>query len=319
MYQEEVLGYSILTKQDLEAIHEATLRVMKEGGVRVYGEEAHEIFSTAGCEVNKRENLIKFPPQIVNDAILSAPAEYTLYGRDPKFDVKIGGKKVTYTNFGTGTEIIDPETGERRTTTKQDVAEIARFCDAIDEIDFFTIAVAAQDVPGEIKDIHEAEAVFPNTAKHYFHDPECGKNTKRVIEMAAAITGGKDQLRKRPIITLGTCPNSPLEIHEHAAEIIIETAKAGLPINVLSMGLSGATTPVTLAGTLVVTNAEVLAGIVLSQLVNKGNPVQYGSSTTIMDLMLTTSPVGAPEHAMYGAAVGQIGHFYEIPTYVGGT
>lgn len=100
---------------------------------------------------------------------------------------------------------------------------------------------------------------------------------------------------------------------------MIEASLAGVPMLILSMGLAGGTTPATIAGTLVVTNAEILAGIVLTQIVNKHTPVIYGSSTTIMDMQRATSPVGAPEHAMFGAAVGQIGHYYGIPTYVGGT
>jgi len=318
-YEECTLGYSILEKKDLEAIHEATLKLMSEFGVRVYGEEAHEIYSAAGCHVDRESNMVRFPGNLVNDCIESAPSEYTLYARNPEKNVNLGGKKVAFTNFGTGVYLLDPVTGERRSTTKEDLGNIARFIDAVDEVDCITIPVAATDVPEEIKELHEAEAIFHNTAKHFGHDTEGGANTRRFIRMAAAVAGGMDSLRKKPIVSLGACPNSPLELHEAAAEQIIEAAKAGVPMDVLSMGLCGGTTPVTLAGTILTTNCEILAGIVLGQLVNKGTPMMYGSSTSIMDLRLTTSPVGAPEHAMIGAAVGQMGHYYGIPTDVGGT
>ena len=137
--------------------------------------------------------------------------------------------------------------------------------------------------------------------------------------MAAAIQGGYDKLRERPIVAMGACPNSPLEINENETSIIILSARHGLPIDILSMGLCGATTPATIAGTLVCTNAEILGGIVLAQIVNPGNKILYGSSTTIMDMKTAQSPVGAPEHAMCSAAVGQLGHYYGIPTNVGGT
>jgi trimethylamine--corrinoid protein Co-methyltransferase len=137
--------------------------------------------------------------------------------------------------------------------------------------------------------------------------------------MAAAIQGGYDKLRERPIVSMGACPNSPLEINENETSIIKLSAEHGLPIDILSMGLCGGTTPATLAGTMVTTNAEILGGIVLAQLINKGNPILYGSSTTIMDMKTITSPVGAPEHAMFSSAVGQLGHYYGIPTNVGGT
>ena len=107
------------------------------------------------------------------------------------------------------------------------------------------------------------------------------------------MAGGRDKLRERPIVSLGTCPNSPLELHDYSTEIIIECARAGLPCDILSMAMAGGTSPVTLAGTLVVTNAEILGGIVLAQLVQKGAPVIYGSSTTY-SICLYHHPGGAP-------------------------
>jgi len=318
-YQEDVLGYSILRKDDLDALHEATLDLMGTLGVRIYGDEALERYSAAGCEVDHETGMVRFPPGLINDSIESCPEEFTLCGRDPSKDTVVGGKKVAFKNFGTGVRIMDPYTGECRDTTKEDLGNIARFIDAMDSVDVFSIAVAAQDMPKRSKMLHEAEVVFHNLTKNFAHDLEGRKNTQRFIDMAAIISGGKDNLRQRPIVAMGACPNSPLELHQNETDTIILSSQHGLPIDILSMGLTGGTTPVTLAGTLVTTNAEILSGIVLSQIVNKGNPILYGSSTTIMDMRYTTSPVGAPEHAMFGAAVGQIGHYYGIPTNVGGT
>jgi trimethylamine:corrinoid methyltransferase-like protein len=215
-YEECTLGYSILEKKDLDAIHESTLKLMEEFGVRVFGDQAHEIYSAAGCHVDRETNMVRFPRNLVNDCIESAPAEYTLYARNPEKSFGIGGKKVTYTNFGTGVYILDPYTGERRSTTKEDLCNIARFIDAVYEVDCITIPVAATDVPEEIKELHEAEAIFHNTSKHFGHDTDGGENTRRFIRMAAAVAGGMDQLREKPIVSLGACPNSPLELHEAA-------------------------------------------------------------------------------------------------------
>jgi trimethylamine--corrinoid protein Co-methyltransferase len=227
--------------------------------------------------------------------------------------------RVYFKNFATGLKVLDPYTKELRNSTKKDLGDIARFCDALPEVDFFTLAVAAQDVDPRVKDLHELEATLSNTSKHFSHDAQNLKNARKIIDMAACACGGREALRKRPIISMGTCTISPLELTEECTDMIIEAAKCGIPMNVLAMGLAGGTTPVTMAGTLVVTNAEVLGGIVLSQLVSKGAPMMYGTSNTIMDLRYTTSPVGAPEHAMCCAAVGQLGQFYDIPTDVGGT
>lgn len=315
--------FSILSKQDIETLHEATLNLMEDYGVCVFGKEAQEILSGAGCEVDRLTGRVKFPRNLVNDCIQSAPAKFSFYGRptkeNPEGKPRDSGSSATFTTFGTGVMVIDPYTGIRRESTLHDLAEITRFADAIPEVDMITLPVAAQDVTEEIKELYEAEALYANTIKSVAPSAESGENTKRVLRIAAAVSGGAEALRKRPTLSIGTCPNSPLEIHESATELIIETVKAGVPCCVLSMGLAGGTTPVTLAGTLLVTNCEILAGIVLGQVTNKGTPMVYGTSTTIMDLKLMTSPVGAPEHAMISAAVTELGLYYGIPTDVGGT
>ncbi len=319
VHEKDIYGYHILRNEDLDALHEATLELMEDFGLQIHGEKALEIYSAAGCDVDKETERVRFPKNLVNDSIEACPEEFKLCGRDPKNDTLVGGKNVAYKNFGTGTLLKDPYTGEIRDTTKQDLADVARFCDALDGVDVFSIAVAAGDVNQKVKALHEAEVVFNNLTKNFAHDLEGVENTQRFIDMAAAIMGGYEELKERPIITMGACPNSPLEINENETDIIMLSAKYGLPIDILSMGLCGGTTPATLAGTMVTTNAEILGGIVLSQILNKGNPILYGSSTTIMDMRTATSPVGAPEHAMFGAAVGQLGHYYGIPTNVGGT
>ncbi len=315
----EGAGLQLLTESDLAAIHEATLKVLEQAGLKVFGDEALEIYSAAGCEVDKQNNIVKIPRHLVEEAISASPGSILLAARDPRYDVILEGKKVIFTNFGTGTMIQDAETGELRPSTKADLADTARICDAIDEVDIYTIAVTAQDAPEATRELHEAEAVLNNTVKHFGHDTHCAETTRRFIEMGAAVAGGMDKLRERPLISMGTCPNSPLELHTNNTEVIIECARAGIPIDILSMAMAGGTSPVTLAGTLVVTNAEILGGIALAQLVRKGTPVIYGSSSTILDLLYTTTPVGAPEHGMISAAVAQLGHYYQIPTDVGGT
>ncbi len=139
-----------------------------------------------------------------------------------------------------------------------------------------------------------------------------------MIDMAAAIAGGRDELRRRPISRFLTCPVSPLKLVEDACEIIIEGARAGVPVNVLSMAMAGGSSPVTLAGTLVTHNAEVLAGITLAQLTARGAPVIYGSSTTAMDLRFASASVGSPECGMIGAGVAWLARFYLLPSWVAG-
>jgi trimethylamine--corrinoid protein Co-methyltransferase len=312
------MGLQMFSDDELYEIHCATLDVLQNNGVRVLSEESQEIFDGAGAIVDKATSMVKIPPYLVEDAIRSAPSSILLAGRDPKDDYRITNKSVTFTNFGEGIKVVDPFTGKKHNSTKKDVEDATRMCDAMDWVGVHERAVGADDVGAPVQPIHNAEAIFNNTTKHAIIGACSGYNVKKTVEMAAAIVGGMENLRRRPIYTPVCCPNSPLALNPDTSDVIVEAARAGVPINVLSMCLAGGTSPVTLAGTLVTHNAEVLAGLVLSQIVRKGNPFIYGSSTTMMDMRYTTAAVGAPELGMLNAAVAKLAQYYLLPSWVAG-
>jgi len=152
----------------------------------------------------------------------------------------------------------------------------------------------------------------------YYLGSNVSYNLKKLVEMATVVAGGEDAFRRRPLIGFGCCPVSPLQLPRDATDVIIESARAWCPDTILSMAMSGGSSPVTLAGTLVLHNAEVLGGIVLAQLTERGCPITYGSSTTAMDLKLATASVGSPELALFSAACAQIARHYGLPTFVAG-
>jgi trimethylamine--corrinoid protein Co-methyltransferase len=311
-------GLNLFTDDELFDIHCGTLEVLHDTGIKVESKEAQQIFGDSGCDVNERTGIVKIPPHVVEDAIRTVPSALLMAGRDPKNDFVINGNRVGFTNFGEGIMITDPVTKEHRVTTKADVGRAALVCDAMDEIDVHERAVSARDVDPKVAILHEAEMFFTNTSKHCIAGAGTGKNLKKVIDIAASIVGGRDQLKKRPIYSSLVCPTSPLQLINDCCEVLIEGARAGICINVLSMAMAGGSSPVTLAGTLVTHNAEVLSGIVLSQLAAKGAPVLYGSSTTRFDLKYNTAPVGSPELGMINAAVAKLAQYYLIPSWVAG-
>jgi len=311
-------GLDLFSDDDLFLLHSATLDILQNTGIKVISEEAQDIYIGLGARFDSKKQIIYITPKMVEDALHAAPNAVLLCGRNPKNDVFLYGKKVTFTNFGEGIKVVDPKTRIAKESTKKDVADATRICDAMENIAVYERALGADEVPPKVQSIHNAEAIFHNTTKHAFIGAGCGRNIKAIIKMAAAIQGGYENLRKRPIYSPLCCPNSPLSLNPDTTEVIIEAAMAGIPMNVLSMALSGGTGPVTLAGTLVVHNAEVLAGLVLAQAVNPGNPFIYGSSTTMMDLRLTTAGVGAPELGMISAAVAKMAQFYHLPSWVAG-
>ena len=312
------MGLNLLSDDELYELHLATLELLEQTGVKVEHERALDIFDGGGCIVDKEKQLVKIPPYVVEDAISSVPSEILLAGRDPENDVILGGRRVNFTNFGEAPMVIDPFTGEYRESTKQDVANIALVTDALSEVDVTWRPCDARDVSSEVSALHVMEALLTNTTKHIASGDGGEEFTRVRIEMAAAVAGGKEKLRKRPLWTTISCPVSPLILGKIPAGDVIESAMAGIPHIALSMGLSGGTSPVTLAGALVVHNAEVLSEIVLSQLTCKGAPIIYGSSTTCMDLKTATTPVGSPELAVISAAVVKLAQYYRLCSLVAG-
>jgi trimethylamine--corrinoid protein Co-methyltransferase len=271
-------GLKSFTRDALDELHAATLDVLRTTGVSVDCDEALDILEKGGCWTNKKTRVVRFPDHVVNQAISLCPSHVLLAGRDPENDFMMGGKEVGFTTFGTGVLTEDLETGEIRNSTKKDVVDIGRLTDALPHTDVLTAPVIARDKPDKTYDLH----------------------------------------KRRPIVSFGTCPTSPLQIGEQGAEIIIEAAKHWMPCGVLSMVMAGASSPISLSGALVVHNAEVLAGIVLAELTNPGTPVTYGSSSTTMDMKNATAVVGVPEMAMISAGAADLANFYGLPSYVAG-
>ncbi len=312
------LSLNMFTEDELYEIHLATLEVLQHTGVYFEDEEAREILADGGAIVDPKTHVVKFPPYMVEDAISSAPGSVNLAGRDPSKDYVLGNNRVGFTNFGEGISIVDINTGELRPTVKKDVEESAVLVDYLDNIDVYERAVGAHDVNQDAQPLHNAEAFLANTTKHCFHGAGNGHLMKGAIDMAAAIVGGHDKLAERPIISFNTCPISPLKLVRDCTEIIIEGARAGVLVNVLTQALSGGSAPVTSAGTLVIHNAEVLSGIILGQQVRKGTPMMFGSSTCPLDLRMATATVGSPECAMINAGVAALSKYYLLPSWVAG-
>ena len=311
-------GLNSFTDDELYDIHLATLEVLEKTGLFIETDEALDLFDGFGAEVERAKKIVKIPPYMVEDAIRSAPSKILLAGRDSNHDKVLEVGRVHFTNFSEGIEVVDPYTGERRVPVKADLANAAKLVDYLADIDVCEKAVGSSDVPKEVLPLHNAEAMLSNTTKHCCVGPGSGFLLKKLVEMAGIIVGGINKLKERPILSFTTCPVSPLTLIDECCEIIMEAARTGSVVNILSMAMAGGTSPVTLAGTIVTHNAEVLGGITLNQLAQKGAPVIYGSSTTAMDLKIAAASVGTPECAVISGAVARLARYYALPSYVAG-
>ena len=309
---------SMFTQDDLQRIHEASLLVLEKTGMKVHSEKARQVFYDGGCYVDRENEVVKIPPHLVEQSVAQAPKNILFAARDPEKDYLTGGRKVGFKPFGVGLKIEGIDSGVLRPSTLKDCGEIIKICDALETVSINLPPVMANDVPASNFELYMAAEGFKNTAKHFQSDAENGAIAEKMIEMAQMIAGGSRELKERPLFTLAMCPVSPLKLPKDSAEVIMVAAKHGVPIEILSMAMSGASSPMTLSGTMVVHNAEVLSGIVLAQLINPSTPCIYGSSTTIFDMKHGTATVGAPEFGMLNAALAEMAHYYEVPVTVGG-
>lgn len=309
----------IFSDSDLHALHLGTLELLERTGLNVTDEEALQVFEKAGAFVDYEKEIVKIPAYMVEEAIQTAPASVFLAGKDPKYDIILEDGRVYVCPFGLGIQITDPYTGEMRETTKQDIADCARIVDYIDEYDFLFDTMVARDVEPHVACIHGFEAPLVNSYKPVLASPENKRTALIQLEMGAVAAGGMDKLKDRPIMMLGGCTISPLTIPDSTVGAVMEGARARVPIMILSMAMSGGMAPVTLAGALTVMNAEILGALTLSQLVNKGTPFVYGSSTGTLDMRHNAAAmVGCPELGLISAGVAAIARMYNIPTLVAG-
>lgn len=312
------LSLNILRPEEVRQIHAATLEVIERTGVRFPSAKALDILEAHGAQVDRQTMVARIPGQIVEEYLAKAPPSYTLAALDPALDLPLDG---TYSHLGTdgcGVEVLDAFSGERRMTTKQDVMDAARVADYLDEIAFHWVPVSAQDCPASSRSLHELEAIWRVSRKHVqtesiVHEREMLAG----IEMAAALVGGRDALRQRPVLSVMQCTASPLGQDGGSLEAALVAAEAGLPVGFMTMASCGTTGPITLAGNLVVGNAEVISALALMQMAAPGCPVYYAAAQTATDLRTGAYTGGGPEDYLFGAATNVLSDYYNVPLSMG--
>ncbi|HEX7973902.1 MAG TPA: trimethylamine methyltransferase family protein [Anaerolineales bacterium] len=312
------VSVNILTPDEVRQIHTATLEVIESVGVRFPSTKALDILEAHGAQVNRESMVARIPGQVVEEYLAKAPPSYTLAALDPELDLPLDGSHSFLGTDGCGVEILDAFSGERRRTTKQDVAEVARVADALDAIAFHWVPISAQDCPPQSRSLHELEAIWGVSRKHMqtesiVHEREMLAG----VEMAALLVGGRDELRKRPVLSVMQCTASPLGQDGGSLEAGLVAAEAGLPVGYMTMASCASTGPVTLAGNLVVGNAEVISALALMEMASPGCPVYYAAAQTSTDLHTGAYTGGGPEDFLFGAATNVLADFYNVPLSMG--
>jgi trimethylamine--corrinoid protein Co-methyltransferase len=313
----DALGF--LSRDDSKRIHQSTLNVLERTGVKVDEENALKLLKAAGAAVDFKQRTAKIPHSLVEEMIKKARKRVTLCGRNPKHDVKLEQGKVHVMTSSTGIKTLDLETGLARASTRKDIEDSARLADALDNLHLYSVMVSALDCPQEIMHLEEVDAMLNNTEKHIDTGGLGTIATKDIIRMAAAVAGGFDELKKRPILDLMQTPVSPLTHERKNTEGILECSKHEIPLIILNMAQAGGTAPITLAGTLVVNNAEVLSGMLIAFLANPKVPLVYGTCSIVLNQKASRVPSvsGLVEDGLLSAASSRLARYYGFPCVVG--
>jgi trimethylamine--corrinoid protein Co-methyltransferase len=312
-------NFGLLTKDELRQIHATSTEILERTGVKVFSEDALTLLSEAGANVDPRSKLVKIPEGLLNEVVKKPSRCPALYARDSSHDVVFGDGRVYVMTDSTGIKTMDIDTDSVRASTKQDLGQASRLVDGLDNIQVFSTMVDALDYPEEVMRLEEFEAMLCNTGKHICHGAKGREEAENLARMASVVAGGAEELRKRPMFHLMQTPVSPLVHDKENTDGTLEAAKHGIPLSILNMPQGGMTSPMTMAGTIALSNAEVLSGMLIARLANPEVPLIYGSCATVADVRIKdyTLVCGLIESGLISAANAQLAHYYGYPCEVG--
>ncbi len=310
----------MLSNSEEDLIHTKSVECLREVGVKIDSESVLDLLDAKGAQVDVKQNIARISEKMINEALEAAPKQITLYGRDSKnnLDLPVSGYPYTVTN-GTSVFVRDKDTNEYRDCNSQDVADIAKLVDGLDGIDFQWPSLSAKDKPPHAQTLYELWITLENSSKHFQGDAIHGAhNANAQIDLAALIVGGREELKKRPIISMIVCPLAPLYFEKGAIESQVEFARAGIPVVSYSMSIGGLSSPITVAGMMLNANAENLASLVITQAAAPGAPHIYGSDSTPMDMATGNINYDAPELGLVACGLSQMSRRYNLPSFNGG-
>lgn len=303
----------VLTTEQIEAIHSASLDILKKTGIQITHPQALEILHGAGAQVDG--NRVRIPAELVEQALKQAPARVSLADRQGQRVLHLE-KDATF--FGPSLdcmEYLDPGSNERRPYQVADCEKAARVADALPCYDWVMTIGHADDVPENLADRYIARQVLTNTEKPYVFCCHNRQSLQDIYDMALLVCGGEKNFRKAPTLAQFTQPIAPLLHYDSSVDKLIFCAQKGLPVVYYSAVMCGGTAPMTYAGALAQASAESLSGLVIAQLVKPGAPFVYGSFTTVMDMKTTIFSYAAPEMNLMTAAMTQMAQYYKLPFF----
>jgi trimethylamine--corrinoid protein Co-methyltransferase len=309
---------TLLDQAAREEIHAGTLDVLATTGVKYASARALAVLRGAGATVDDETGVAKLPPRLVGETVARAPRTVLLAGRDPARDVLLDGSRTWLTLDGTGSNTLDASTGERRLSTTDDVARAARIADSLDEVGIVWAPVSPTDADPRIEVLEQLATLLRNTAKHIQPEVQRVEEVPYVMEMLAAASDEGRWDPERPIFSVVYCPISPLQHEREMLDACLELVERGVPMCIYTLATCGATAPVTMAGGVLQTNAEILSAVVLFELVKPGAPVIYTADCGMLDMRSGTYASCGPEAMLMNVALVEMARHYDLPVMATG-
>lgn len=305
---------SLLDPDLIAWILDEAFQLISEIGVRVSDDEARKLLQAAGATL--KDDVIRIPEQVVRRMLNTVPSSFSLYDRQGQDVVHYSPRNEVHFDPGScAVNVLDPETLEHRPAQTADLVRLVQVAEMLPQFAAQSTAVVCHDAPEVTGDIHRLYVVLLHSNKPIVTGAFSPRDLQAMIELLAADAGDLKELAVKPRAVFDVCPSPPLHWTDFACRCLIELGRAGIPVEMVSMPLAGATAPVTLAGSLAQHAAECLSGLTIHQLAAPGAPIVWGGAPAIFDMRNGTTPMGAMETAMLDAAYAQLGKSLDLPTH----
>jgi trimethylamine--corrinoid protein Co-methyltransferase len=306
----------VLSEKEIEAIHSGTLRILSDTGVMVHHGEALELLRQAGAQVQQDKKIARLGERLVTESIEKAGKKYILYGRNPERTARFGYGDFVLMSSPGQYSWIDTDSGQHRPATISDTSEAIRLGDALGNITIVGSMAQPKEISESYRDVYLTGELVKGTGKPTRCWVKNKKTAQYILEIYRAVAGGAEALRQKPMVEAFLEPISPLRLPKDGLDIVREFARAGQPVSIGPMAMTSGTAPATLAATLAQENAEILAGVVVTQLFALGTPITYGGIPHIMDPRTSICSFGSPEQGLMAVAMVQMARYYGFPVYV---
>ena len=304
-----------LTEHQVKMLHGKALEILARTGVNFQWREALEIFESKGCKVDYDKSIVKFEPSFIEDCIMKVPETFQLYDRDGNPAMTVGGDSFAFDPGSSGLFFLEGDNLTAHENVADDLRKVYLLADALPNYGLQATALSPFDVPAEICDVYRVYLYLKNSSKPIITGAFGFDGIENIAAVAAAVAGGYEEFRKKPFVICDVCPVTPLEYNDVKSKNIIDMARLGMPVETISCPIFGTASPVTLAGSLLISLAETLSGVALVQSVNPGNPMVYGGAPMTFDMRTFTASLNSAESSIVAGCYAQIGRYYGMPIH----